>query len=168
MVKTEPDSGLPNHPPQLSFLDKQSMFLSSSSLATSASYKVANDKPFPLLQGPDPDVSLLRAFPLPETSSSSNKLVLYDRLTTNPTPPLQVQSSDCALSLLSSPQTSETGLGHHGMPMQLGSIALEPAGSVLAANGGASALHCPGMFHHVGPDGCSNEESHQTLPSHWG
>lgn len=181
VVKTEADSGLQNHHPQLPFLDKQDMFLGSSSPTTNTSYKGGN-KPFPLLQDHSsqttaPEVSachhpgLLRAFPnLSESSSGSRSKAFYD-----------VRHSDCALSLLSSPQaqTSEIGLGHNISP--LGSIPMvhpalhahgggggfETVSSVLVAN--AEVVHCPtGMFH-MGSDG--NEAphpTHQTLPSHWG
>lgn len=186
VVKTEADSGLQNHHPQLPFLDKQDMFLGSSSPTTNTSYKGGN-KPFPLLQDHSsqttaPEVStchhsgLLRAFPnLSESSSGSRSKAFYD-----------VRHSDCALSLLSSPQaqTSEIGLGHNISP--LGSIpmvhpalhahggggggggGLETVSSVLVAN--AEVVHCPtGMFH-MGSDGneAPHPHPHQRLPSHWG
>lgn len=195
VVKTEADSGLHNHHQQLPFLDKQNMFLGATSPNTNnTSYRAAgNNKSFPILQGHSPMINgqmapedsvchpLSRAFPSLSQSSEAPRIkVFYDRLltTTTTTTTTQVQNSDCALSLLSSPQaqTSEMGLGHNIMSQLSSSIplighptlqanGLEPImSSVLVSNGNGTAdVHCPGMFN-MGSDG---NEAHQTLPPHW-
>ncbi|PON77261.1 SBP-box transcription factor [Parasponia andersonii] len=199
VVKTEADSGLHNPHQQLPFLDKHNMFLGSNSPGTGPpSYKAAgsNKTSFPVLHGHSPtingqtttpEVSVcyphLRAFPsLSQTSEAPRSKVFYDSLlttTTTTTTTPKVQNSDCALSLLSSPQaqTSEIGLGHNIMSRISSSVpllghptlqanGLEPImSSVLVTNGSGTAdVHCPGMFN-TGSDG---NEAHQTLHSHWG
>lgn len=186
VVKTEADSGLHNHHPQLPFLDKQNMFMGSPSPITNTTYKGCSNKPFPLLQDHSPTINgshtapevsachnhpLLRAFPLCESSSESKSKAFFD-----------VQHSDCALYLLSSSQaqTSEISLGHNNS--QLGSMpmvhhpalyvhgGLEPMSSVLMANGSGNAesVHCPNGMFHMGSVGNEAPHPHETLPSHWG
>lgn len=95
-----------------------------------------------------------------------------DRLTS------QIHDSDCALSLLSSPQTqtSEIGLRHIVQPNSISLVqplgpsihgnSLEPIDSVLVSNGSDADVHCPGMFQ-MGSDGSQGNEAPQTLPFRW-
>lgn len=90
----------------------------------------------------------------------------------------QIHDSDCALSLLSSPQiqTSEIGLRHIVQPNSISLLqpvgpslhgnSLEPIDSVLVSNGRGADVHCPGMFH-MGSDGSRGNEAPQTLPFYW-
>lgn len=150
--------------------DKQNLFLGSSQIG----YK--GSKQFTFSQGdnpqPSPEASvcqpLLRTVPLSERSVSSHHIMFHDRLTS--------RDSDCALSLLSSPQmqTSGISLSHHIVPQPsslplVQNHSLEPMESVLVTTSGRNAnLPCHGMFPIV-PDesSASATEPPQTIPFQW-
>ncbi|XP_048329804.1 squamosa promoter-binding-like protein 13A isoform X2 [Ziziphus jujuba] len=185
VVKTEADhAGLHNQHTNLPLLDKQNLFLGSSSSSSSSSYKgrkqlgvlLGNDLPT-LNNQTSLEVSvcqpLLRSISLSESGGGSRSKMFCDRLTT------QIHDSDCALSLLSSPQTqtSEIGLRHIVQPNSISLVhpvgppslhgnSLEPIDSVFVSNGSDASVHCPGMFH-MGSDGSQGNEAPQTLPFHW-
>ncbi|XP_068309289.1 squamosa promoter-binding-like protein 13A [Pyrus communis] len=199
IVKTEPDSGIHNH--QLPMIDKQNMFLGSSDSTSSSGYK--GGKQFSLFQSSDSSPvhhnhqtshhhsasvcrPLLNTISFSETGGgggggTTKSKTFCDRLTT------QTHDSDCALSLLSSPQTQQRSeIGLRQMVQQPNSISLmqqrfgpaglhgnsssiEPMDSVLVSNGSGDAnVHCPGMFH-IGSDGSqgSGNQHPQTPPFHW-
>lgn len=198
VVKTEVDSGLHNHhqqQQQLPFLDKQNMYLGSTSpnYTSSTSYKAAgNNKSF-FLQGQSPTINglttpedsvchpLLRTFSS-QTSGPPRSKVFYDRLltttTTATTTTPDVQNSDCALSLLSTVQahTSEIGLGHNIMSRLSSSIPLV-GHPTLQANGLEPIMSSVLVSNGSGDAGVhcpgmfnmgsDGNEAHQTLPSHW-
>ncbi|PQM36666.1 squamosa promoter-binding-like protein 13A [Prunus yedoensis var. nudiflora] len=196
VVKAEADTSLHNQHLQLPLIDKQNMFLGSST-STSSSYK--GGKQFSLFQssplhnqtshhGASVCQPLLNTISFAETGGGAKSKVFCDRLTT------QIHDSDCALSLLSSPQTQQTSeIGLRHMVQQPNSISLmqqrlgpgslhgnngiEPMDSVLVSNGSEANVHCPGMFH-MGSDGSlgNNQHQHQhqhqhqapqTLPFQW-
>lgn len=201
IVKTEPDPGV--HNLQLPLIDKQNMFLGSSVSTSSSGYK--GGKQFSLFQssnssplhhnhqtshhhGTSVCQPLLNTISFSETASggggTTKSKMFCDRLTT------QIHDSDCALSLLSSPQTqqtSEIGLRHTVqqpnsislMQQRLGpnglrrnNSSMEPMDSVMVSNGSGDAnVHCPGMFRLIsdGSQGNGNQhhQSPQTLPFHW-
>ncbi|GAV90344.1 SBP domain-containing protein [Cephalotus follicularis] len=154
--------------------DKQNQFAGFSS-----SY--AGGKQFTFLQGDDcspnnqtpPEASdcqpLLRTIALSESIQGGHSM-FCDRLTT------RADDSDCALSLLSSPQTQSSGinLSHmvqsSSMPLvpplnqSLHNHSLESSDSVLVPTGRDDRVQCPGMFH-MGSGSSVNEA--QTLPFHW-
>ncbi|XP_050120664.1 squamosa promoter-binding-like protein 13A isoform X2 [Malus sylvestris] len=199
IVKTEPDSG--THNSQLPLIDKQNMFLGSSGSTSSSGYK--GGKQFSLFQSSNSSPvhhnhqtshhhsasvcqPLLNTISFSETGGgggggTTKSKTFCDRLTT------QTHDSDCALSLLSSPQTqqrSEIGLRHivqqpnsvSLMQQRFGpaglhgnSSSIEPMDSVLVPNGSGDAnVHCPGMFH-IGSQSSGNQhhQSPQTPPFHW-
>lgn len=197
VVKAEVDTGLHNQHLQLPLIDKQNMFLGSST-STSSTYK--GGKQFSLFQssplhnqtshhGASVCQPLLNTISFSETGGGAKSKMFCDRPTT------QIHDSDCALSLLSSPQTQQTSeIGLRHVVQQPNSISLmqqrlgpgslhgnnsiEPMDSVLVSNGSEANVHCPGMFH-IGSDGSlGNNQQHQhqhqhqhqapqTLPFHW-
>ncbi|XP_022776224.1 squamosa promoter-binding-like protein 13A [Durio zibethinus] len=175
VANSETKSRLLNQQQQLHSPGKQNLILGSSS----SNYR---GKQFTFLQGENitlqsqtpPEASvcqpLLRAVPFSEGSGGSHSM-FCDRLTT------PVQDSDCALSLLSSPQTQTSGISlrnmvqPHSFPLvqplgpSLQNRVLEPMDSVVA-NGRDPVVHCPTTFH-MGSGGSSGSEAPQTLPLHW-
>ncbi|KAK8710794.1 hypothetical protein V6N13_146104 [Hibiscus sabdariffa] len=109
--------------------------------------------------------------PLLEGNVSCHSM-LCDRLTT------QVQDSDCALSLLSSPLSHTSGIGSSNMvqpqsfPLvqslgpSLQNYGIEPMGSVIANFSETRAVHVSGMFQKDSGES-SGSEAPQTLPFHW-
>ena len=174
---SETESRHLNQQQQLHSPEKQNLVLGSSS----SNYR--GGKQFTFLQGENNALQsqtpseasvfqpLLRAAPFSEGSGGSHSR-FCDRLTT------PVQDSDCALSLLSSPQKQTSGIGlsnmvqPHSFPSvqplgpSLQNHIIEPMDSVVIANGRDTAVHCPGMFH-MGSGGSSGREAPQTLPFHW-
>ncbi|EOY22518.1 hypothetical protein QUC31_007778 [Theobroma cacao] len=177
VTNSETDSRHLNQQQQLHSPEKRNLVLGSSS----SNYR--GGKQFMFLQGENntpqnqtlPEASvcqpLLRATPFSEGSGGSHTM-FCDRSTT------PVQDSDCALSLLSSPQTQTSGISLSSMvqprsfplvqPLgpSLQNHIIEPMDSVVVANGRDTAVHCPGMFH-MGSGGSSGNEAPQTLPFHW-
>ncbi|XP_062030505.1 squamosa promoter-binding-like protein 13A [Rosa rugosa] len=196
VVKAEADTGLHNQ-----HLQHQNMFIGSSTSSSSYNKGAGNKQQFTLFQSSNNNQThgasvcqpLLNSISMSETATSgaaaSEKSKMFcDRLTTTRIHP----DSDCALSLLSSPQTqqqtSEMGLRH--MMQQPNSISLmhhhrlglhgnnnsnsiEPMDSVLVSHGSSDHAHnvhqSSGMFH-MGSDesqGHHHHQSPQTLPFHW-
>ncbi|KAK3183164.1 hypothetical protein Dsin_030450 [Dipteronia sinensis] len=178
VVNTEADVRHYNQLQHSNLPDKQNLFLGSSA----SSYK--GGKQFTFLQGynpslnnqPAPEVSvcqpLLRTVALLERSGSSHSM-FRDRLTS--------RDSDCALSLLSSPQTQASGisLSHMVQPSSISLVqslgpglhnhSLDPMESVLVTSGRDAnhVHHCPGMFP-IESDESSASEAHQTtIPFQW-
>ncbi|KAJ7945571.1 Squamosa promoter-binding protein-like [Quillaja saponaria] len=91
----------------------------------------------------------------------------------------QVTYSDCALSLLSSTPAEIRGVGLSQMmhpnsipPAQpiipslhfnIGEMDDEPITPAVAIDGSGTNLHCPTLFHIIGPDGSSSSGPHQKL-----
>lgn len=166
------------HHQQMPFLGVHSLVPGPSS----GIYGGGGEKQFPLLQGHQaaPESSsfsqplLPRAIAIPSEGggggSSGNNDMFYDGLLT-----LQVRDSDCALSLLSSPQMQTTGVGTMrplvSEPRLLSgnrSQGLEAADSVLVSSHGSETnIQCPGGIFHMGPNGPPGNETSQTLPFHW-
>ncbi|KAK4774559.1 hypothetical protein SAY86_009494 [Trapa natans] len=139
-------------------------------------------KQFPLLQGHQTALQSSsfsqplhsRAISMSSESgggNSGNNDMFYDGILT-----LQVQDSDCALSLLSSPQMQTTGLGTMRPlippPRLLGggnhTQDLVTVDSVLVSSHGSEAnIGCHGGMFHMGSDGPPGHEASQTLPFHW-
>nr|AVV48335.1 squamosa promoter binding-like protein [Litchi chinensis] len=175
-VNTDGDARHYNQLQHSNLPDKQNLFLGS----FANSYK--GGKQFTFLQGdnhpslnnqPSPEASvcqpLLRTIALSERSATSHNM-FRDRLTS--------QDSDCALSLLSSPQTQTSGisLSHMVQPSSIPLVqplgpslhnhSLEPMESVLVASGRNVNVHCPGMFPNES-DESSASEPPQTIPFQW-
>ncbi|XP_050375541.1 squamosa promoter-binding-like protein 13A [Argentina anserina] len=199
VVKSEADTGLHNQ-----HLQHQNMFLGSSTSSSSYNNGVGNKQQFALFQSSNNNqphgVSVCQ--PILNTVSMSDSAssvaaasvkskMCRDRLTTRIRP-----DSDCALSLLSSPQTqhqtSDLGLRH--MMEQPGLISLmhhhrlglhgnninsnniEPMDSVLVSRGSSddahNVHHSSGMFNMGSGESQGNHHHHhhqssQTLPFHW-
>ncbi|XWS47793.1 hypothetical protein CRYUN_Cryun13aG0015600 [Craigia yunnanensis] len=176
VTNSETESRHLNQQQQLHSPEKQNLVLGSSS----SNYR--GGKQFTFLQGENktlqnqtpPETSvcqpLLRTAPFSEGSVVRHSM-LCDRLTT------PVQDSDCALSLLSSPQTQTSGISlsnmvqPHSFPLvqplgpSLQNHIIEPMDSVVD-NGRDTTVHCPGMLH-MGSVGSSGNEAPQTLPFQW-
>ncbi|XVF49587.1 hypothetical protein PTKIN_Ptkin04bG0024800 [Pterospermum kingtungense] len=100
--------------------------------------------------------------------------MFYDKLATT------TQDSDCALSLLSSPQSQTSGISLCNMVMvqphsftsmqplspSLQNHIIEPMDSVAVSNAMDATVRCPGMFN-MGSGGSSGSEAPQTFPFHW-
>lgn len=180
VVNAEADARHYNKHQQLHSPEKQNIFLGSS---PSSGYKVG--KQFPFLQGDNPSLNnqthqeasicqpLLKTISLSESSVRGHNM-FYDRLTT------RAHDSDCALSLLSSPQAQTSGisLNHIVQPSSIPLVqplgpglnkhSFEPMDSVLVSNSRDVSVHCPGMFHVGSDESSSGNEAPQTLPFHWG
>jgi hypothetical protein len=179
VLNSAADARLHNQQQQLQLIDEQKLFLRSSPSTSS----FIGGKQLPFLQGGSTTLNnqssleapvcrpLLRSIALTESGGARTKMYC-DRLTT------QVQDSDCALSLLSSPQsqTSRLGFTHiahpnsvslvHPLGPSLHGNSLEPMDSVLVSSGSDSNVHCQAMFH-MGSDGSQANGTPQTLPFHW-
>ncbi|KAK4846279.1 hypothetical protein QYF36_015326 [Acer negundo] len=157
VVNTEAEARHYNQLQHSNLPDKQNLFLGPSA----SNYK--GGKQFAFLQGdnpgltnqPSPEASvcqpLLRTVSLLERSGSSHNM-FRDRLTS--------RDSDCALSLLSSPQTQTSGisLSHMVQPSSISLVqslgpslhnhSLDSMESVLVTSGrdANNVHHCPGMF----------------------
>lgn len=173
------DARLHNQQQQLQLLDKEKLFLGSS--PSTSSY--IGGKQISFLQGGSTILHnqstleapvcqpLLRTVALTESGGARSK-IYGDRLTT------QVHESDCALSLLSSPQSQTSGLALSrivhpnsvSLEQPLGPSvhghSLEPMDSVLISSGSDPNVHCQGMFH-MGLGESQANETPQTLPFHW-
>ncbi|XP_039011662.1 squamosa promoter-binding-like protein 13A isoform X2 [Hibiscus syriacus] len=109
--------------------------------------------------------------PFSEGNGSCHSL-LCDRLTP------QVQDSDCALSLLSTPLSHTSGMGSsntvqpqsfpsvQSMGPSLRNYIIEPMGSVIANVSATTTVHGSGMFH-LDSGESSGSEAPPTLPFHW-
>ncbi|XP_062169957.1 squamosa promoter-binding-like protein 13A [Alnus glutinosa] len=179
VLNSAADARLHNQQQQLQLIDEQKLFLRSSPSTSS----FIGGKQLPFLQGGSTTLNnqssleapvcrpLLRSIALTESGGARTKMYC-DRLTT------QVQDSDCALSLLSSPQsqTSRLGFTHIAHPNSVSLVqplgpslhgnSLEPMDSVLVSSGSDSNVHCQAMFH-MGSDGSQANGTPQTLPFHW-
>uniref|UniRef100_F6GSW2 SBP-type domain-containing protein n=1 Tax=Vitis vinifera TaxID=29760 RepID=F6GSW2_VITVI len=167
LVKTEEGAILYNQHQQLPLLEKQHLHLGSSS----SFYK--GGKQLTFLQADHPSLSnyTTSEAPVCQPLAGHGCKMFYDRLTN------QVLESDCALSLLSSPQTQSSGISLSNM-VQPNSVSLaqpsapslhynnQPVDSVLVSNAGVTDIHCPGIFH-IGSDGSSGNEAPQKLPFFW-
>ncbi|KAL5543877.1 hypothetical protein UlMin_007661 [Ulmus minor] len=176
VVKPEEDHhhlGLHHQHQQLPFLDKHDTFLGSSYSSTSSyNGRYNNNKQFSPLQihsQATTQVSscslplLGRSFPMADTGVARSKVFCESFVTTTTT---QIHS-DCALSLLSSPQNISQ-LNSIPLAQPLGPLSLhgnggnlEPIDSVLVAPAGMSQL---GSANHHGSQA---NEAPQTLPSNW-
>ncbi|KAG6634917.1 hypothetical protein CIPAW_11G005400 [Carya illinoinensis] len=181
VLNTAADARLHNQQQQLQLLDKEKLFLGSSPSTSSTNYM--GGKQLSFLQGGSTILNnqssleapecqpLLRTIALSESGGARSKMY-GDRLTT------RVHDSDCALSLLSSPQSQSSGLalGHMVHPNSVSLVQpldsslngnnLEPMESVLISNGSDSNIHCQGMFHMASEESPANETP-QTFPFHW-
>lgn len=165
-AKSEEGTALYNQQP-LPLLEKHLHLGSSSGF-----YK--GGKQLTFFQGEHPSVGnhMNSEVPVCQPLASHGCKMFYDRLTN------QVLESDCALSLLSSPQTQSPGISTSHM-VQPNSVPLaqpsgpslhyndnQPVDSVLVSNASVADIHCPGMFH-VGSDGSPANEAPQKLPFFW-
>lgn len=103
--------------------------------------------------------------PLPRTIVSSDsgglgRNMFYDRL---------VSESDCALSLLSSPQMQTSGTNFSNMAHQNSyrdNRSIEPLDSVRVSSGSGRNTNSQGIFH-LGSEGRQRNEASQVIPFHW-
>ena len=171
------DARLHNQQQQLQLMDEQKLFLRSSPSTSS----FIGGKQLSFLHGGSTTLNnhssheapvcrpLLRTIALTESGGARTKMYC-DRLTS------RVQDSDCALSLLSSPQSQTSRLGFTAHPNSVSLVhplgpslhgnSLEPMDSVLVSSGSDSNVHCQAMFH-MGSDGSQANGTPQTLPFHW-
>ncbi|KAL6182646.1 hypothetical protein ACLB2K_044061 [Fragaria x ananassa] len=198
VVKAEADTGHHNQ-----HLQHHNMFLGSSTRSSSSYNKGgANKQQFTLFQSSNNNQThgasvcqpLLNTISMSDTASSgaaasAKSKLCHDRLTTTRI----LHDSDCALSLLSSPQTQQqtselglrhmmqqpntTSLMHHhrlGFHRNNNSNNIEPMDSVRVSHGSSDDAHnvhqSSGIFH-MGSDGSQQGNHHhqgsQTLPFHW-
>lgn len=199
VVKAEADTGHHNQ-----HLQHHNMFLGSSTRSSSSYNKGgANKQQFTLFQSSNNNQThgasvcqpLLNTISMSDTASSgaaasAKSKLCHDRLTTTRI----LHDSDCALSLLSSPQTQQqtselglrhmmqqpntTSLMHHhrlGLHGNNNSNNIEPMDSVRVSHGSSDDAHnvhqSSGLFH-IGSDGSQQGNHHhhqgsQTLPFHW-
>ncbi|KAK4790915.1 hypothetical protein SAY86_031328 [Trapa natans] len=142
--------------------------------SSSGIYGEGGEKQSPLLQGHQTDLeSSSFSQPLHTESggwNSRNNDMFYDGMLT-----MQVQDSDCALSLLSSPQMQTTRVGMMRPLIPPGLLGggnhtqgLVPVDSVLVSSHGSEAnIECHGGMFHMGSHGPTGNEASQTLPFHW-
>ncbi|KAK4747320.1 hypothetical protein SAY87_026357 [Trapa incisa] len=142
--------------------------------SSSGIYGEGGEKQSPLLQGHQTDLeSSSFSQPLHTESggwNSRNNDMFYDGML-----PLQVQDSDCALSLLSSPQMQTTRVGMMRPLIPPGLLGggnhtqgLVPVDSVLVSSHGSEAnIECHGGMFHMGSHGPTGNEASQTLPFRW-
>ncbi|XP_050257612.1 squamosa promoter-binding-like protein 13A [Quercus robur] len=180
VLNTAADARLPNQQQQLQLLDKQKPYIGSS---PSTSSYIGGGKQLSFLQNGSTTLNNQLSLeapvcqPLLRTIASegdrARSKMYCDRLTA------RVHDSDCALSLLSSPQSQSSGLNlSHVMhpnsaslvqplgPSLHGDSTLEPMDSVLVSNGSGNNVHCQGMFL-MGSDGSQGNQTPQNLPFHW-
>ncbi|KAG6633379.1 hypothetical protein CIPAW_12G044600 [Carya illinoinensis] len=181
VLNTAADARLQNQQQQLWLLDKEKHFLGSSPSTYSTNH--LGGKQMSFLQGGSTLLNhhssleapvcqpLLKTIALSESGGARSKM-FGDRLTT------QVHDSDCALSLLSSPQAQSSGLALNrevhpnsvSLVQPLGSSlhgnSLDPMNSVLMSSGSDSKVHCRGRFH-MGSEESQVNETPQTFPFNW-